>query len=113
MGAVRLSRPCHSCDVPACCNPRHLWWGTAAENNEDCRRKGRKRPVVGEKHPQAKLTDAQTLEIYRSRASRKELAVRYGVSIGTVNRIKINWAVRQRNAADIAVRAAAKLTNTQ
>lgn len=32
---------CHTCDKPACCNPDHLWQGTAKENMQDCSRKGR------------------------------------------------------------------------
>src|SRR5215468_8026003 len=39
---------CHTCDVPACVNPQHLWVGTNRDNQDDCTRKGR-RPI-GERH---------------------------------------------------------------
>src|SRR5687767_14625610 len=32
---------CHSCDVRACCNPDHLWLGTATDNSKDRDAKGR------------------------------------------------------------------------
>lgn len=34
---------CHRCDNPICCNPAHLFWGTARDNSDDCCAKGRKR----------------------------------------------------------------------
>lgn len=32
---------CHRCDNPPCCNPKHLWLGSAKENTQDASIKGR------------------------------------------------------------------------
>jgi hypothetical protein len=41
-------RACHSCDNPPCCNPRHIWPGTDADNQADSKAKGR--TASGERH---------------------------------------------------------------
>lgn len=77
----------HTCDTPNCVQPLHLWPGTQQDNIADMDAKGRRGTVkgrfVGEKHPFAKLTDAQVLEI-RARYQaggimQKDLAEEYGV----------------------------------
>ena len=67
---------CHHCDNPPCINPDHLFVGTTKDNLYDAIRKGRwtekhclqnlllvKNRAVGERHPQAKLTDADVRQI--------------------------------------------------
>jgi hypothetical protein len=90
---------CHRCDNPPCCNPAHLYIGTAVENNRDRVARGRWRggSPPGERSGRAKLTDASVREI-RSRfaaggVSKKSLAREYGVS-GTVIRhviTRVTW----------------------
>lgn len=40
----------HRCDVRTCCNPNHLFLGTAADNNTDKKNKGRCNPHRGDSH---------------------------------------------------------------
>ena len=40
----------HSCDIPGCCNPEHLWLGTKKDNRWDCLNKGRNNPACGDKN---------------------------------------------------------------
>ena len=44
---------CHTCDNPKCCNPLHLFLGTAKDNRVDCLSKGRqaKGEIAGPKNP--------------------------------------------------------------
>lgn len=74
---------CHRCDNPPCCNPAHLFLGTAADNNGDRHAKGRDGRLPGELHPMAKL---RTEDVIAMRAMRdagyifKDIAARYGVT---------------------------------
>ena len=76
----------HSRDTPGCCNPAHLWPGTAKDNTDDMMAKGRGRPgvVPSEQHGRAKLTDAEVVAIRAAYAAggvtQTELALRYGLA---------------------------------
>lgn len=57
----------HRCDNPPCCNPRHLFVGTAKDNAQDMLRKGRHLPVhlKGEQSGRAILSELQVLQCRR------------------------------------------------
>lgn len=79
----------HRCDNPPCCNPAHLWQGTAADNIADMFAKGRSRQLRGEAHHKSKLTEAQVLAIRSSPESIHALSRRYGVSRPAIKAILI------------------------
>lgn len=95
---LHLGRPiadgmnaCHRCDNPPCCNGEHLFEGTTADNQADCRGKGRSRHRSGERHGMAKLRDADIPVILAAIAageSHSSCGRRFGVSGSTITRIK-------------------------
>lgn len=81
---------CHHCDVPSCCNPTHLWLGTAQDNRTDCLKKGR--TAKGTKNASSKINEKHVAEIrqaYRERTVPVRtlaalLADAYGISSPSV-----------------------------
>jgi HNH endonuclease len=54
---------CHHCDNPPCCNPNHLFLGTAADNIRDAMDKGRWPDMQRANNPRAILTEEQVAYI--------------------------------------------------
>lgn len=80
----------HRCDNPPCCNPAHLYAGTAADNSRDRRDRGRQPSKAGSLHHLAKLTEAQALSIRERRIAGErvvDLAREFKVSSATICRI--------------------------
>ena len=93
---------CHKCNNRACCNPKHLYAGTAMDNMMDARAAGTihgrsgKRPdtdklVKGEDCPWATISNKQAVEISNritSGEGTSSIAKDLGVSCDVVYRIK-------------------------
>lgn len=84
---------CHTCDNRKCVNPSHLYAGTAADNYNDARERGRLNTPQGECHHNAKLSENDVANIRRSNFSQRKLAGIYGVSQATINEAKrgLTW----------------------
>lgn len=80
----------HRCDNPICCNPKHLFLGTQADNNRDRMLKGRDGDHKGMKHGRAVLTD-KAVKFIRAKPefSGADLARRFGVTRTTVSRVRL------------------------
>lgn len=77
---------CHSCDIPCCINPSHLFLGTNIENTADKTRK--QRQTRGERIQTAKLTEADVHAILACNESCAAIAKRYGVTDCSISNIK-------------------------
>jgi hypothetical protein len=88
---------CHSCDVPTCCNPAHLFSGTYADNNADASAKGRL--ACGDRsgarlHPERLARgDANGSRLHPERLRRGSMAARSRLSEEQVR------SIRERHAA--------------
>lgn len=79
---------CHSCDNPECCNPKHIWAGTPANNMHD--RDAKMRGPRGSKNGSAKLNEASAAsmrEMLRSGATLRPPAKAHGVARSTAFRV--------------------------
>lgn len=78
------------------------WLGTSADNSHDMAVKGRAGALrmTGERGSNAKLTEAQVLQVLASREKGRALAERFGVSKSTISMIRSgrNWAYLRRSA---------------
>lgn len=78
----------HRCGVKLCCNPAHLYEGTAADNAADEIRFGKTHK--GERNVKAKLTETQVTAIRASSLPDKQLAKLYEVNRTTISSIRRN-----------------------
>lgn len=80
---------CHTCDVPLCVNPQHLFADTGKGNSEDMVRKGRS--CRGEKNPSAKLTEDDVRHLRsipkRDKVKRLLFAKQHGISPKSLSQI--------------------------
>lgn len=86
---------CHTCDFRKCCNPAHLFLGSAADNIRDAQSK--LRLAHGTDHHAAKLEPAQILAIRRQAAEGTaviQLARLYHVTRRSIRDIlrRVTWA---------------------
>jgi hypothetical protein len=81
---------CHSCDTPACVNPKHLYVSTQQGNVRDMWAKGRAGLTRGAARVNSKLDDTKVLrarELCALGATHKEVAVLFGVSSTTIGKM--------------------------
>lgn len=80
----------HKCDNPRCCNPHHLFLGTAKDNTLDMDKKGRRKRKLGEDHWGVKITENIVKDIrlkFSQGKTQQSLSVKYGIDPSNVSLI--------------------------
>jgi hypothetical protein len=84
---------CHHCDNRPCCNPEHLFLGTAQDNIDDMIAKGRMKRAFGEEHHSARLSNYNVIWIREvfihgsERFGSKALAKKFNVTETAIRKI--------------------------
>lgn len=86
---------CHSCDMPMCVNPDHLFVGTHLDNMKDRDKKGRREAPKGSKNGFAKLDEETARQIkialhdqHITKESQQDIAIRFKIQSSTISLIK-------------------------
>lgn len=80
----------HTCNNPACCNPKHLQAVSRSENMKLIFKRGRGRFATGfgASNPRAKLTRQDVADILADPRSSRALAAVYGCDKATILRVR-------------------------
>jgi len=79
---------CHMCDNPKCCNPKHFFIGSQADNRADCVIK--QRQAKGETNSQTKLSADNVIRLrnmFAEGVSKHALSREFGINRKTVTDI--------------------------
>ena len=91
IGEIGQKSVLHTCDIPVCVNPDHLYLGTQADNMKDVQNRDRSKGInSGEKCNTAKLSWPVVDQIrkeHKQGATPLQLSNRNPVSVSTIRRI--------------------------
>lgn len=80
---------CHTCDVPACVNPDHLFLGTDQDNTDDMLKKNRGNKAKGSANGSARLDEeiVRCIRKYYPMFTQKQLRLMFTVGKSTMHDI--------------------------
>ena len=105
---------CHTCDNPKCVNPDHLFLGSAKDNQQDMKAKGRS--TFGERNPGVKLTEErvqEVLRLLRDGVTQMRIAKMVGISQMQVSRINRGERWNHLNSSPVRPAVARKRLGTK